>query len=185
MNQMIIFVIEPNGKFYQELRGTPQEVLAQIPEGYNSTSIMPPRNTDYWNGTSWVDIGPAPQWYFQFDYNTKKWVDSRDLEQTKKEKWERIKLERNTLELSGFVYNGNVYDSDMTSQIRIICGAVLGAPTTWTLQNNEVIELTSEQLKELGQALAQHVQGLHDRARAARININACTTADQVDAVNF
>ncbi len=182
---MIIFVAEPNGKFFTELRGDPQSVLSQIPAGYQTTNLMPPRNTDYWNGTSWVDIGPAPQWYFQFDYNTKKWVDSRDLEQTKKEKWERVKLERNTLELSGFVYNGNVYDSDMVSQIRIIGGAVLGAPTTWTLKNNETIDLTSEQLKELGQALAQHVQGLHDRARAARININACVTADQVDTVNF
>lgn len=182
---MIIFVAGQNGRFLQELRGTPEEILSQIPQGCQTTNLMPPRNTDYWNGTGWVDIGPAPQWYFKFNYDLKEWVDSRDLEETKKSKWEQIKLQRNTLVLSGFEYNGNTYDSDMFSQIRIIGGAVLGAPTAWTLKNNEVIDLTLEQLTLLGQALAAHVQALHDRARVARQNINACTTVDQVDAVNF
>ncbi len=185
MNQMIIFVIEPNGKFYQELRGTPQEVLAQIPEGYNSTSIMPPRNTDYWNGTSWVDIGSAPNWYFAFNYDTKQWEDTRNLEETKNQKWEKIKLQRNALELSGFIYDGNVYDSDIFSQMRINGAALLDEDTLWTLQNNEVIELTAEQVRELGRALSSHVRRLHERSRAARQLILSCTTVDQVDAVNF
>lgn len=182
---MILYLIAPNGRFVGELRGTAQEILAQVPEGHDTTHLIPPRNTDYWNGTSWVDIGAAPAWFFKFNYDSKTWEDTRDLEETKRQKWESIKLQRNSAEQSGFEYNGNRYDSDLTSQMRIMGAVLLNQPARWTLQDNEVIELTTEELREMGMALSVHINALHERARAARQLIMSCVNVDQVDAVNF
>jgi len=182
---MTVFLIDPQGRFVEQLQGETSEILGQILPGYQVTNLRPPRATDYWNGVNWVDIGPAPAWYFKFDYAAKDWIDTRSLTQTQAKKWEAIKLERNTLELSGFDYDGNRYDSDMFSQIRIAGAAVLRHPVVWTLQNNETIALNSDQVVGLGQALVNHVQACHERSRAARQAIYACTTVDQVDAIVF
>lgn len=132
-----------------------------------------------------MDIGAAPAWFFKFNYDNKTWEDTRDLEETKRQKWESIKLQRNSAEQSGFEYNGNRYDSDLMSQMCIMGAVLLNQPARWTLQNNEVIELTPEELREMGTALSVHINALHERARAARHLIMSCVNVDQVDAVNF
>lgn len=182
---MQLFIIKPNGQFGGELNGTADEILPQIPPDCSTTGIIPPRNTDYWNGSSWVDIGKPPAYYMVFDYDVKSWKDMRDLEETKKAKWQEIKLQRNAKEQGGFEFEGNMYDSDHISQVRILGAVMLGAPTTWTLQNDTVIGLDADKLKELGQALANHIQALHERARSARQLIDECESVSQVDAIIF
>lgn len=179
------YLIGPDGRYVSTLSGTAQEILAQIPEGYTVTQLSPPRLTDYWDGASWISIGPAPEYYMVFDYETKKWKDARDIESVRQSKWNQIKLERNMKEFSGFDYNGNHYDSDQISQGRILAAFIFGKPVNWTLSNNEVVELTVEDLQGLAAAMATHIEGIHEQSRLARELIYSSTTIEEIEAVTF
>ncbi len=182
---MIQYLIDQDGRYIGIIEGSGDEIAAQIPSGCQATILPPPRTTDYWNGTNWVGIGPQPAWYFNFDYSAKRWVDTRDLAQTKKEKWEQIKLERNKFEFGGFTYNGVKYDSDYISQGRILAAVVFGKPVTWTASNNVLVDLDVEALQGLGAAMAAHVNEAHHRSRQARELIELAETVNEVDDVLF
>lgn len=186
MNQaMSQYLYSMNGQYLGVVSGSPEQILSQIPEGGGIAMFPPPRGTDYWDGTNWVNIGPKPFYYMEFDYETKKWKDTRDLNETRQLKWNQIKLERNQLEFGGFEFEGNKYDSDSSSQLRIISAHLFGLPTLWTLKTDEVIELDGEQIEGLGKALAKHVQSAHERGRKARELILSAESCEQVDAVLF
>lgn len=182
---MIEYLIAPNGQYVEELSGEPDEILARTPDGYATTSLPPPRKSDWWNGTEWVAIGSAPAYYFEFDYDSKDWVDTRDLSVVKAKHWENIKLARNKEEIAGFYYNGNKYDSDFISQSRILAIKVVGQPITWTLANSEPIDLTVEEINELFLTLMMHVQALHERGRLAKKAIDMAESNEEVENVLF
>lgn len=182
---MIQYLIAPNGQFIQKLEGTAQEILSMIPEGHDTTILPPPRTTDYWNGTTWVHIGPQPAWYMQFNYDTKQWEDSRNIEEVRRQKWEEVKLARNQFEFGGFIHEGMHFDSDQISQGRILAAVLFGESAEWTLADDTVVELNKEQITALGQALQQHVQTAHARGRVARRAINEATTIPEIEAVFF
>lgn len=179
------YLFDQDGRYMGPISGTAEQILGQIPEGGGIAMFPPPRATDYWDGTNWVNIGPKPFYYMDFDYKGKKWVDTRDIEETRRSKWNQIKMERNQLEFGGFEFEGKKYDSDASSQLRIISAHIFGLPTLWTLQTDEVIELSSEQIEGLGKALAKHVQSAHERGRKARELIMSAESCEQVDAVLF
>lgn len=179
------YVIDQHGQFIKEVDGTTEDMLSQLDEGQSLVVLPPPRTSDYWNGTAWVAIGQQPKWHYAFDYSIKEWVDTRDLEQAKKDKWEAIKLARNKVEFSGFMYNGKKYDSDYISQGRILAAVVFNQPVTWTTQDNDVIELTAEEIHELAAAMATHVNQVHYRGRLARQAIDLSQSLNEVDAVIF
>lgn len=182
---MMQYLIAPNGRFVTQLTGTAQEILANVPGDHTLTMTPPPRTTDYWNGTSWVAIGAAPKYFMEFNYDLKEWVDTRNVVVARTEKWNQIKLQRNQLEFGGFTWDDKPFDSDQVSQGRILAAIVFGMPTTWTLSNDEVIELSAQDIADLGAAMAQHIQSAHARGRAARIAINEAQTPAEVDAVLF
>lgn len=182
---MILYLIKPNGQFAGRVEGTTGEVLAQVPPDYNSTAVPPPRESDYWNGSSWVAIGPQPAYYMNFDYGLKKWVDSRNLTDVQKMKWDLVKVERNVAEYGGFEFDGHKYDSDLNSQCRILSALILNQDVEWTTATEDVVSLTAAQLQELGKAMAEHVQKVHAAGRVARKAIYSATTPAEVDAVTF
>lgn len=117
-----------------------------------------------------------------------------DLEKEKLKKWFEIKLERNRREFGGFTWGGSIFDSDSTAQSRIQGGVQLATiaqasnqPFTinWTLQDNSVIALNGTQMIQVGMALAQHVQTLHETARVLRAQVDAATTVEQIEAINW
>lgn len=180
---MIQYLYDENGKYIQTLNGSSDEILAQIPAGQQATILPPPRNTDYFNGTSWVAIGAPPQYYFSFDYAQKKWVDTRNLADCQATRWEEIKLQRNKLEFGGFEFEGKKYDSDGTSQGRMLAAFVFGQPVIWTTSDDEVVSLSKEQVVQLGMAMSNHVQSVHERGRNARVAVYASKSPEEVDAV--
>ncbi len=182
---MVLYLITPDGQYAGRIEGTVGEILSQVPPDYNSTTLPPPRETDYWNGSDWIAIGPAPAYFMRFDYSKKKWVDVRKLEDVQKAKWEAIKTERNLYEFGGFEFKGHKFDSDYISQGRILAAVKFGQPTSWTTANNEDVELNAEDLQGLGEALANHINEAHNRSRNARKAIMEATTNDEVDAVLF
>lgn len=183
------YLVDPQGRFVRDLHGTAAEILAQVPEGYTSTLLYPPRQTDYWNGTNWVAIGPAPAWYMQFNYETKQWEDTRDLGQVKEAKLKDIFLKRNQTEFGGFTYNDKVYDSDQIAQQRLTMaalGATMAADTdtlAWTTADDEVIVFNKAELLGLFQAMTVHIQSTHARAHVLRKAVADATTIAEVDSV--
>jgi hypothetical protein len=130
----------------------------------------------------------APKKGLVFNYVTKSWVDPRPLSKLKADQWELIKQARNDAEFGGFLWDGSRFDSDQISQQRIqgmvqIANLDSSMEMDWTLADNSVRTLNSEQGIALGLALAAHVNEQHAKARILRMAIDSATSAEQVAAV--
>ncbi len=177
--------IDDNGKIISIVSGIPQMLeLNQISDRYIDVDDLPSAN-QYWGGASWVDMPPQPSLHHIFDYNLKQWRDPRTLDQIKSQRWLEIKRQRDTAEYGGFSFLNYEFDSDQVSQGRIITAAQLGVDTDWTLKNNEVVELSAEQLTQLRTALAKHVATCHEKGRVLRLQINEAKTIDEVQNINY
>lgn len=137
-----------------------------------------------------VDMPARPGQYFVFDYTIKQWVDPRDLAQVKADKWEEIKQARTAAEYAGFVWDGSTFDSDPASQQKII-GASQWASLNpafeidWTLADNTVRSLNSQQMQQVGQALGVHVNTVYEKGRTLRQQIESATTIPGVEAIHW
>jgi len=145
-----------------------------------------PKNlSDYWHNGEWRSIGEPPDNYHTFDYAAKQWIDYRSIEEIRQNRRAKITADRDALEFGGFIYKGNVYDSDQVSQGRIMGAANAGADQTWTLADNTTVDLTAEDLKELYATLQEHVSNAHERGRTAKALLDAATTIEQIKAVTL
>jgi len=125
-----------------------------------------------------------------FDYTTKQWVDPRTLSDLQAAKWAQIKRDRDEAEFGGFTWDGSPFDSDAISQSRIqgavqLAAMAPGFTIDWTLANNSVRNLSAADLANVGAALGMHVATQHAKARTLRSQIEAATTAAEVDAVTW
>ena len=121
-------------------------------------------------------------------------LDPSTLEKAKQRKWIALKSYRDALEFSGFEWDGSRFDSDPVSQSRIQGGVQLAQIATqsgqpfsidWTLQNNTVRVLNGIEMVQVGLALGTYVQLIHGIARNLRTQLEAATTFEQVDQVNW
>lgn len=154
----------------------------------NSVPRLDDRRLDYtyfYKDNDWHTIGERPTEFHIMDKVNRQWIDPRTIDYFRAVKWEAIKVERDALEFGGFSYGGNMYDSDQVSQGRILGAAMANIDQTWTLQNNESIELSANELKELFVAMQAHISLTHERSRAARELIYSATTSEEVEAVNI
>lgn len=133
---------------------------------------------DYFENGQLINLGDKPSKYTEFDYSTKQWIDPRTIEQLKAQKWIEIKIERDSLEFGGFVFEGGIYDSNQLSQGRIMNAVNADLPQIWTLADNTTRLLSFEQLKSLNQALQKHIASIHERGRIARNKIVNATSKD-------
>lgn len=117
-----------------------------------------------------------------------------DLEKAKARQWSIIKINRDRREFGGFNWNGKYFDSDSQAQSRIQGGVQLALMAqqvnqpfsiNWTLQDNSVIPLNASDMISVGQALATHIQDLHEISRGLREQINAATTVEQVNSIGW
>ena len=149
--------------------------------------IEPSTSTDYFCNESgiFMSIGNPPSANHAFSYTSKEWFDPRTLDEIKAQKWSEIKSQRDQLEFGGFVFEGNVYDSDRVSQGRIMGAASAGVDQTWTLADNTTVNLTASQLQQLYAALQAHIASVHERGRIARQLIYDAETKEEVKAVQL
>ncbi|NAS06224.1 DUF4376 domain-containing protein [Acinetobacter haemolyticus] len=178
-------IINKLGQLIQIIHANEEMIKLNTPEGCIAVEDPPSVNNHYYENGRWVEMPERPSTHCKFDYVHKAWVDCRTVEQVKSDKWALVKSERDAIEVSGFEYDGNIYDSDTISQSRIIAAAQLGVPTVWTLKDNSTIELTAQQLNELSQSLALHITSLHERARIARQLINQAENIEQIESITF
>lgn len=114
------------------------------------------------------------------------WVDGRTVEEVRAECWTRIKADREAAEFGGFEWNGMRFDSDMTSQMRIIGATQLASiigenfSITWTLADNTTVELNGEQMGQIGAALGLHVNGVHTKGRILRDQIDTASNVEDL-----
>lgn len=125
-----------------------------------------------------------------WDENLGEWVDSRDLEQKKQDKWVEIKAARAAQEFGLFEWGGYVFQCDEVSQRRIQGAVQLAAIDTntvmdWTLADNTVQTFNATELKQIGQALGAHVNACHVKARGLRDQINAAQTEAELSIITW
>ncbi|MNV54734.1 hypothetical protein D3C71_1469430 [compost metagenome] len=134
--------------------------------------------------------GPRPLPHHTFDYVSKTWVDLRTLDDLKYAKWEGFKTARDAAEFGGFIWDGSRFDSDAISQSRIqgavqLAAMAPGFSLDWTLADNSIRTLNAADMAAVGAALGAHVAILHADARELRTQINAATTAAQLDGIRW
>lgn len=185
---MIRVLLNTDGTIQSILGGFIEQVQLNTPS--NALFVdqdTKPLMTSYWDFDQhqFIEIGEAPTPYHQFSYNAKEWFDPRTLIDLKNQKWEQLKKSRDALEFGGFEFEGHIYDSDQTSQGRIMGAALAGVDQVWTLKDNSIRLLTADQLKQLYAAMAQHVTQSHERGRIARAAVEAAQTKEEVEAVTL
>lgn len=144
----------------------------------------------YWNGTQVVAPPASPGNSYAWDAVNKVWTLNIALGQSLA--WTRIKAARDAAIASGVTYNGNVYDSNATSQLRLMGAAQMAQiaissgtaySVNWTLQNNSLVTLTAQEVIALAMAVGQNYQTLFNKGQSLRSQIMAATTQSQLDAV--
>ena len=176
-------IISKNGEILQMIYANEETVVLNTPKDGFAVDDPPKSNMFYQDG--WVEMPTQPSPHFIFDYEVKQWIDPRTLDEIKSQKWSEIKSGRDSLEFSGFEFDGGIYDSDQVSQGRIMGAASAGVDQTWTLADNTTVNLTASQLQQLYAALQAHIASVHERGRIARQLIFDAETKEQVEAVQL
>jgi hypothetical protein len=134
-------------------------------------------------------LAARPPHAARWDVGVKAWIDTRDLEQVRADKWTEIKAARECAEYGGFTWDGSAFDSGAISQARIQASVqlanIVGAAFSidWTLADNTVRTLSAPDMLAVGIALGQHVQAQFGKARALRFQIEAAALAATLEAL--
>lgn len=140
----------------------------------------------YINDGQPVEIPERPSISHQFDYEAGEWT--LDIEDARADAWTRIKSDRSAAEWSQFDFKDKSFQCDQISQMRIhsaVQAAVIDNSLNmlWTTADNTTVTLSATELKQMGQALADHVNECHERGRILREQIIAATTQTELEAI--
>lgn len=145
----------------------------------------------YWDGAKVVAAPASPGSSYSWDWPTKTW--KLDLATGQAAAWARIKAARDAAINAGVTYNGDVYDSDATAQLRVtgaaqtaqlqIAAGNAAFSITWTLQNNSTVVLTAQEVIDMALAVSANYQALFSKGQGLRAQIAAATTQAQLDAI--
>lgn len=113
------------------------------------------------------------------------------LEETKANKIALMKAKRDAEEVKPIAYNGNLFDFDDKARDRINAAIVAlsvqgtGADLMWTTADNKEVPVTADDLRMVIAAVAVRSNKLHTAYRAAKAQVEAAVTADEVKAVTM
>ena len=170
------------------LEGIPDAPAGQLATLTDYSGPLPA----YWNGSTVQAIPAQPSPSHTWNWTTKQWA--YDLSEDRAQAWSRIKSARESVEFGPFVFGGQTFDGDSESQRRIQGAAQLatlaqatGQPFSidWTLADNTQATLTAAEMIGVGVALGQHVNGAHGIARTLRTQIDAATTPEELEAIQW
>lgn len=186
--------ISSNGEVLQRASAQYENSIegGKLPNASSYIDSMAPPNT-YWDFTSntWISLGIPPTNYHKFNYVIKQWVDPRTVETIKAQKWEEIKLARDTESVSPLTTPYGIFDADPKSQ-KNITDAILylqilnnSSTINFTLHDNSVVEMDLTKLVNVGLLLGQRTQSLQNKGTTLRNQIDAATTKEQVEAITW
>ena len=150
-----------------------------MPRFYSSTGnaeLWAKRPEGYFTQEEWAELHPDP-------------LVEINIEDLKAAKKSEIANARYNAEIAGATFNGTVIKTDRESQA-LITGAALAAIrdneyiVRWKTSNG-FVTLTSGQVMEVAQAVRDHVQGCFDKEAVYDESIDGCTTAEEIDAIQW
>ena len=113
------------------------------------------------------------------------------LEVIKQRKITELKYQRDKAEVKPIEYNGNLYDYDEKARDRINAAIIAlslqgeGATIDWTTADNQDVKVTANDLRMVIAAVAVRSNTLHMAYRKAREQVEATSTAEEVEAVTM
>ena len=113
------------------------------------------------------------------------------LEVIKQRKITELKYQRDTAEVAPIAYNGHSFDYDDKARDRINAAIIAlslqgeGASIDWTTADNQDVKVTVYDLRAIVAAVAVRSNKLHTAYRAAKAQVEAAGSADEVRAVTM
>lgn len=117
--------------------------------------------------------------------------EEEPIEQLRQRKILTLKRQRDTAEVEPIEYNGHSFDYDDKARDRINAAIIAlslqgeDASIDWTTADNQDVKVTANDLRMVIAAVAVRSNKLHTAYRIAKENVEAATTATDVEAVSF
>lgn len=111
------------------------------------------------------------------------------IETLRERKIMELKFQRDTAEVEPIAYNGHLYDYDSKARDRISAAIIAlelqgeGVTIEWTTADNDDAVVTAQDLRMIIASVAARSNKLHTAYRAAKAQVEAAVTADEVKAV--
>ena len=117
--------------------------------------------------------------------------EEEPIENVKQRKILMLKRQRDTAEVEPIEYNGHIFDYDDKARDRINAAIIAlelqgeGATIEWTTADNEDAVVTAQDLRMIIASVAARSNKLHTAYRAAKAQVEAASTAEEVEAVTM
>ena len=111
------------------------------------------------------------------------------IENVRARKIIELKRQRDAAEVEPVEYGGHLYDYDSKARDRIAAAIIAldvqgdGAKISWTTADNEDAVVTAQDLRMIIAAVAARSNKLHTAYRVAKAQVEAASTAEEVEAV--
>lgn len=162
-----------------------------------------------WNGTQWENIEDnrgKEYWLADDEYGTPAktmkelgafpanavfTAPAKTIEQLKADKINEFKFKRDSLEVEPISYQGYRFDYNDKARDRINAAIIAlslqgeGATIDWTTADNQDVKVTANDLRMVIAAVAVRSNTLHMAYRKAREQVEAASTAEEVEAVTM
>ena len=118
-------------------------------------------------------------------------TEEESLESVKEHKILTLKIQRDNLEVEPIAYNGHSYDYDSKARDRISAAIIAlelqgeGATIEWTTADNDDAVVTAQDLRMIIASVAARSNKLHTAYRAAKAQVEAASTAEEIEAVTM
>lgn len=167
--------------------GAPPMQGCRIMEVSDSTA-MPA----YHDGTDVVRVPDSPGEWYEWNWVTKVWEDTRTLEDIKSAAHKEIVRRRDAVEYSQFTYSGMVFDGDSNAQRRL-AGYVSAAKSAiaaghtftkdFTLADNSVVQLTAEDFIGIEMAKLWQVDVAFQEYLEKKARIDSATNLEELESI--
>lgn len=117
--------------------------------------------------------------------------EEEPLENVKQRKILMLKRQRDTAEVEPIEYNGHSFDYDDKARDRINAAIIAlelqgeGTTIEWTTADNEDAVVRAQDLRMIIASVAARSNKLHTAYRAAKAQVEAASTAEEVEAVTM
>lgn len=117
--------------------------------------------------------------------------EEEPIENVKQRKILMLKRQRDTAEVEPIAYNGHLYDYDSKARDRIAAAIIAlelqgeEATIEWTTADNEDAVVTAQDLRAIVAAVAVRSNALHIKYRRLKAQVQACSSAGDVEAIKW
>ena len=117
--------------------------------------------------------------------------EEEPIEYFKNRRIEILKMQRDKAEVEPIEYKGNLYDYDEKARDRINAAIIAlelqgeGATIEWTTADNDDAVVTAQDLRAIVAAVAVRSNALHIKYRSLKAQVQACSSAGDVEAIKW